>query len=633
MFALYLEDRVCLLVSALAQLKVDHWRQLLDFFTGALAFLACTPDQAVPAPPGLPADVICHILRGVFCGEGALPPSCRACEPLWYLEAMLLIRILLQPTPGSDARGFRPPPLVAQFGVQALCSSSAAAFLFTMGALIREGAAPAAAEQENVGTAELWLAFGAAWARHGGDVLLACQHVLVRLYPHDSEVMLLHGAREPVHPGEAPSLIEVIFAASFHFSSRLLSFGTATSDGACQEGELAPPVAAAEPPLRPARCGPGRGSMFGNILAQLRLDEGCPRYSKMLADEFMVCLRDALHRYLGPCPASPGGLPEPVPALSAGADAASATSTPRSSVKSTAPHLTDIKIVARIVRTVVQAFFADPAMLAARRELDPDGPDPLYVGSSAGPWVAGDDVRLAGNNGPLRRSLVFMEQSPLLKVVQSKLCSQRFEDVVGATDQLSSFALRNLRVLWFDLRRCTCTLKREKACSGTASPRAAAQAQRGGGAVEAVVVLRHLRLGLKNDWEATVASFPYFQVEGSSQVTVKSLNIWVHLELSCAEGIIFSKVEVTPPDLEVQLSCTSSFSQVVLSSLVSLFQATISSHIQQQARQALLQMLQREASRWNSDVWRSVMLVVPESLISRGLRWIDTHIPPEGLPI
>ncbi|CAK0891684.1 unnamed protein product [Prorocentrum cordatum] len=73
--------------------------------------------------------------------------------------------------------------------------------------------------------------------------------------------------------------------------------------------------------------------------------------------------------------------------------------------------------------------------------------------------------------------------------------------------------------------------------------------------------------------------------------------------------------------------------QVVLSSLVSLFQATISSHIQQQARQALLQMLQREASRWNSDVWRSVMLVVPESLISRGLRWIDTHIPPEGLPI
>ncbi|CAK0891681.1 unnamed protein product [Prorocentrum cordatum] len=117
----------------------------------------------------------------------------------------------------------------------------------------------------------------------------------------------------------------------------------------------------------------------------------------------------------------------------------------RSSVKSTAPHLTDIKIVARIVRTVVQAFFADPAMLAARRELDPDGPDPLYVGSSAGPWVAGDDVRLAGNNGPLRRSLVFMEQSPLLKVVQSKLCSQRFEDVVGATDQLSSFALRNLR--------------------------------------------------------------------------------------------------------------------------------------------------------------------------------------------
>ena len=36
------------------------------------------------------------------------------------------------------------------------------------------------------------------------------------------------------------------------------------------------------------------------------------------------------------------------------------------------------------------------------------------------------------SNGPLRRNVVFMEQSPLLQVVQSKLCAAPFSDVTGA---------------------------------------------------------------------------------------------------------------------------------------------------------------------------------------------------------
>lgn len=39
------------------------------------------------------------------------------------------------------------------------------------------------------------------------------------------------------------------------------------------------------------------------------------------------------------------------------------------------------------------------------------------------------------------------------QVVQRRLCSAPFDDVEGSTEQLSSFALRNLRVMWFDLRR------------------------------------------------------------------------------------------------------------------------------------------------------------------------------------
>ncbi|CAK0891679.1 unnamed protein product [Prorocentrum cordatum] len=126
---------------------------------------------------------------------------------------------------------------------KALCSSSAAAFLFTMGALIREGAAPAAAEQENVGTAELWLAFGAAWARHGGDVLLACQHVLVRLYPHDSEVCARASPREMSGRAAVSQLSPP--------AAPLAQSGSAQP----AESRTAPPLAAfrREPPGR--RCG------------------------------------------------------------------------------------------------------------------------------------------------------------------------------------------------------------------------------------------------------------------------------------------------------------------------------------------------------------------------------------------
>ena len=41
----------------------------------------------------------------------------------------------------------------------------------------------------------------------------------------------------------------------------------------------------------------------------------------------------------------------------------------------------------------------------------------------------------------------------LRQVVQRRLCSTVFEDVEGSTEQLTKFALRDLRVMWFDLRR------------------------------------------------------------------------------------------------------------------------------------------------------------------------------------
>jgi len=342
-------------------------------------------------------------------------------------------------------------------------------------------------------------------------------------------------------------------------------------------------------------------------------------------DRFLVCIRDVLQQLLGPGPAVPGDLPLPLPAASAGVPKANES--------------VDIKVLARIARKLIQAYFTNPVLLAAReagRKLSPRDSDSeenhwgprasevLASGSFAGPSGPGDFVPVP-DQGPLRRSLAFMEQSPLLQVVQSKLCAAQFDDVVGATEQLEAFALRNLRVLWFDLRRCTSTLKRES-CG--------AKAVGAGGANASVrLVLKNLRLCLVHDWEAKLATFPYLQLGGSSQVTVRTLSISVQLSLGINEGVVFRGVDVGSPDLEVELGCASAFSLVVLSALLQIFKTSLQDHLQRQVRRILMHLLQQEASKWNESTWKAMMACAPERLVSGALNWLCANIPPEGLPI
>jgi len=225
--------------------------------------------------------------------------------------------------------------------------------------------------------------------------------------------------------------------------------------------------------------------------------------------------------------------------------------------------------------------------------------------------------------GPLRRGLEFMEQSALLQMVQSRLVAATFSDVQGSTGQLAFFAVRGMRVVWFDLRRCTSTLKRDLVQQ---EPTAT-----GGAAV--LLVLRNLRICLVHDWEARLATFPYLHLHGGSRVVVRNLVVSIRTAVSYGEGAAVRGVEVAPPELDIQLSCASALSQVVLSGILKLFQASLEDHIQKQLRKVLLQLLQQESSKWNSTVWRRIMSVAPKQLVTRALAWLDSHIPPEGVPI
>lgn len=624
-FDVYLERKLQDIVRILSKLDVSHWRQLLEFRSQFSAFLKQPSHQTVPAPPALPAELFAFLLSAYVSGDDTPPMAPSTSEPFWYLEAVLLLRLLLRPSQSksdSDAReqGFSAPSRLVQFLVHLSSSSSTASLLLTAGS---HGA-------------------GAAWARHGGDLLLNIQRLIAQLYLMDAGTKLWTGPRSPLLSEEMPSMMSIVAETALQFSAHLLIAGSPESrlkqgdalssepvQQELQGGASSSDSVESSEPLAPQ---PSRSSHFATIMrCVLNLSQPATAALR-IGDRFLLCLRDVLHLHLGPAPSTPDNLPEPVAPLGPVEDKKDENAEQEE-------EPVDIKALARIVRTVLQAHSTDPALLDAREvgrqqqagaKVQPHSSQAgLFVGSFAGPSEPGDFVSVT-ESGPLRRSLAFMEQSALLHVVQSKLLAARFADVVGSTDQLSSFALRNLRVLWFDLRRCTSTLKRApSSTNGETDTLPAAQSR----ITTAMLVLRNLRLGLEHDWAATLATFPYFSLSGGSRVTVKSLVISVHIAFSHETGVELQEVEVGRPELDIQLSCSSTFSQMVLSVVLAILQASLQEHIQKQLRKHLLNLLEQEMSKWNQTMWKPMTWVVPEHLIASALAWLSKSMPPEGLPI
>jgi len=628
LYKLYVRPRLGTICEALAQLDAIRWLQLLAFVQGLHGFLR-DPCNSTEPPPPVPLPLLTHLLRVYVSGEVCpFKGSAETSAPLWYLEALQILRLQLRPSTSSSSsssssdllanggqtpgkRSSRPPRSV-QFFVHLLSAVPVANFLVAAAglALRCQGLDDGTDGSDDSTDARLFRGISGAWGRHGGDFVLACQHVLIRLYPISASPGL-RGPRAALTEEEVPSLVAVLVAAACHFGSQMVPLAR-MDNGSGASDEEAP----AKPP----------GEQFSSIL---QLISGVRNSSSLgSTDRFLASLRDVLNSLLGPGPSSPDHLPEPVPLAE-----------PPSEAAATHPH---IKVLVRIVRTIIQAYYTNPTLLAAREagreqtSLDglcrsSSGPfrtadEVLAAGSFAGPSEPGDFVAVPDHSGPLRRSLSFMEQSALLQAVQSKLCTTKFDDITGATEQLETYGLRNLRVLWFDLRMCTSTLKQDlQAISGAPS--------KNRGVVHTLLVLRNMRLCLVHDWEAKLATFPYLHLRGSSQVTVRSLGISVSCSLNYTDGIVFRAVDVGLPDLEVQLGCTSSFSLVVLSALLKIFQASLQDQLQKQMQRMMLQALQHESGKWNKSIWKTLQTVVPERLVSKGLSWVSANIPKEGLPI
>mmetsp|Transcript_39778 Transcript_39778/g.89090 ORF Transcript_39778/g.89090 Transcript_39778/m.89090 type:complete len:670 (-) Transcript_39778:25-2034(-) len=668
-----------------------------------------------------------HLTMVCITGTAHAPGECELTEPLWYAEFMLLMRFLTVGSPSAESQGFKPPPRTVQFLVHLISAPATCNFLETGAALAsrmmdmpedgEDGVLAAMASVmsalgETQTESDTWheqmlLAYHGAAARHAGDVLVASQYILEKLYApaelkrKDVEAHPLIGENGAANGNgcskdfqswraKQATFSGVIFATSFHFGIELAlgrgsernavstasDMQTPRTNGvstAAQRRALQPKAAVGSPPMPSVPQGASspkhryreRYAELAALLQQLRATAACAQNP---GDRFLRCMRDVLCRMLGPPPETLGEIPEPSPPLprqsraktaaggklngncsSATGESPMKAQTSQSSQRCSSAEraggfsprsnaldadVLDIRLLARIARTVLQAYYTDPALLAAREAVRGRREDAwhgvsganLITTGSYGGTVEWTDLVAVTEQGPLRRNLAFMEQSPLLQVVHSKLRAAEFRDVVGATERVSAYALRNLRILWFDMRRCTSTLKQDASCEE--SPRKPSK-----NAAFVVLGIRNLTLCLTSDWEATLATFPYLSVSGGSHVTVKGLAVSIHAQLSLHDGLAFPRIEVGEPEVEVQLSCSSTLSQVALSIVLAILQESLQQQMQRQLQRILDDLLRREAVRWNHNVWRRITLVTPRRLICEGLAWIGKQLPPEGVPI
>ncbi|CAK8990131.1 unnamed protein product [Durusdinium trenchii] len=490
-------------VEALLPLQASHWRQLLDFGAGFRSFVLASN----PVPPPLPCTLLIFLVQVFFVRSKPACPTAVEGMPLAYVHFSLLMRHLLQRTQPGEGRSAG-PPLAVKFLVRLAGARSVATLL-----------------QNCQGDGQAWVAnFNAAWDACGEDVLADCMVLLGELYPGEREV---DGVDEATKASERMTLASLLIGAALQCSLQNLQ-----SSPREQKQKSA------------NTCRPDARALY------LRPEDGA--WSCIPREDHKGLFAKALHCSCSVRP--PGGSTVDRFLLSMlDILIESKPSRPKDAVVN--PDHSDsleIRTFARLLRVLLQAYFIDPALLAAA-ESDAEGA--RLAGAFAGPSDPSELVPVL-QSGPLRRSLAFMEQSPLLQVVQRRLCGAPFDDVLGSTEQLQRFALRELRVAWFDLRRSTCTLKRGTP-PGTL-----------------LLLMKPLKLQLSCACEADLASFPYMSLAAAAQVTVRELKMSTAFVLGHA-GLKLDGLGVSVPELEIKLSDATLLSRIAVSAILSIFQSTL----------------------------------------------------------
>lgn len=639
MYKIYGEPKFGTIFEALDQMNVSQWRDIISFLNDLHHFLKRFPHDFSQLPPEAPVLLLQHFFRAVLTQtfepfEGD-PGHAR---PVFYLELLQLIRSLMRPSSSNSRR--EGPTRVTRFCIHLLSAAPTATLLADFFGLLASDSVQRTSLTNHAANGcskpcvsilgldgKMFCSLDAAWRRNGGDFLLACQHVLVRLYPDGAENQRLFDLkREPLLPEDVPSFVCFIAAAGLHYGS--------ARSGEAPKKNLLCAISNADgdtPSEKSSNYSPNHVEVatertvhdYGSTPPKLHTAPGCSigldewatsfaqRHSKhhLISDKFLISLRDTLYAFLGPGPAHPDGLPPSVNPPKIGSNDISVN--------------VDIKLLARILRKIIQAYFMDPEDVGTT---DFDGMQATCSKDSLGDPTDIDDIVPVANSGPLLRSAVFMETSALLQAIKRQLCAAPFADIESSSNQLEMYALRNLRLVWFDLRRCTSTLKHDLEIQSDKPANAMKT-------LPLLLVMKNMRFRLAHEWEAKLGRFPYMHLSGNSQVTVRDLAITIRIRFTYADGFIIDIVDVHLPVLDVQLTCESSFSQVALSALLKVFRASLQDQLQTQLQKLLFNSVRRAAEKTNKLMWDQVQYFLSERLVNKFILWVRTHIPREGLPI
>lgn len=258
--------------------------------------------------------------------------------------------------------------------------------------------------------------------------------------------------------------------------------------------------------------------------------------------------------------------------------------------------------------------------------------------------------------------------------MKKQLQEMPFEDVVGeAPEGTYKFALRRIKLDYFDTKRCVCHLKaREKTEKSEATPSSSqkpAVAQRSLGAmIEATImetahhctdtgdrnlkmnpvvcpsspsnstphsfVLRftNLEFRMHHDWEAQVRG-EWVTLEGENAVSVSELSADAAFIVDVSRGVRLESVRLDLPQLDLALSSRKAPLQgLLLQALSSLFHQALKRILQRQMEEALEELVTTQVlTPWNDDVWTMITSLVPAHLLSRGIGFVASAIPKQGI--
>ncbi|CEL99047.1 unnamed protein product [Vitrella brassicaformis CCMP3155] len=412
--------------------------------------------------------------------------------------------------------------------------------------------------------------------------------------------------------------------------------------------------------------------------------------SPSLAICFLRCVRDVLRCYVRDAWSSHGPPFHPLPPDPFAPDSDGQVSSPVKDDVAAKRDVAQLAVVClrRILEALTLSISSKPPQSESDSHTHTDTASPGMNGYIASPIVRRQE------SGAISRTLSAPvgegdaadgegDESTLLRIARRKLEEMRMPPIDGETDQLR-YRLSDLRVTSFTTKDCQVRVQsvgkawyehppaaasalaarqpqpnrpetrtqpseepslpssgprdgpasREGQTASDGPPAAPADENKASSSRSCYCRVSCVKVGgsLRHNWVASFVKLP-LQEQGASVVQVSDVSATAFVSFSVEQGLRLRSLTIDRPSVEVQLTCTSALSQLLLQLLVTIFKETLRTQLQVRMQQGLEKLVQRSFELFNDSVWKRLRVLVPKSVLAEMICFLDTSIPPQGFSL